>query len=133
VSTPAGLLVAAGVCVACGATELVRSYTLVRAGKRTRGRLSPGKPREGEDDADPPLILHFRTESGLDVELPETTRSKADDAKIGAEVVVIYLPSNPRRARRDTFGQLWIPGLVWLAFAAILGLAALASSLLSPA
>ena len=130
-STSAGLLVAAGVCAACGATELVRSYTLVRAGKRTRGRLSRGQPREGEDDADPPLILRFQTDSGLDVELRETTRDRSDDAKIGAEVVVIYHPSNPRRARRDTFGQLWIPGLVWLAFAAVLCLAALAQSLLS--
>jgi hypothetical protein len=121
-----GLLLATGMCVAAGLFELARSYRLVRVGKRTRARLLPGKPRAGDpDDGDPPLMLQFRTDDGALVEKREATRSKADDASIGTEVGVIYDPNDPNKARRDAFNQLWIPGLVWIAFGLILAVVAL--------
>jgi len=129
-----GLLIATGVCVLSGLFELARSYRLVRAGKRARARLMPSKAREGdEDDATPPLTLHFETEDGLPIELRESTRNRSDDAAIGTVVTVLYDPQNPRSARRDAFAQLWSPGLVWLAFGLILATLAIVHVLLPSA
>jgi hypothetical protein len=115
----AGLFLAAAMCALAGLVEIVRAWRLVRVGKTATARVIASTGTQEEDD-DPPPKLRFRTEDGLDVDAVERTRQRGDEARIGAEVVVLYDPRDPERARRKAPAQIWGPGLVWLAFALIL-------------
>ncbi len=129
--SPVGLALAAGVSALAGLVEILRAWRLVRVGKTATARLVAGKASASDEDDDPPPRLRFRTEDGLDVEVVETTRKAGDEARLGAEVVVLYDPRDPDRARRKASAQIWGPGLVWLAFAGLLCLAAVVQVLVT--
>jgi len=117
----AGLFVASGVCVLSGLLELARGLRLRRVGRTATARIAAGKPSEEDADAPPPR-LRFRTEDGLDVEVVERGRKGGRGAGVGAEVLVLYDPTNPENARRKEFSELFGPSLFWIAFALLLGL-----------
>ncbi|MDC0743745.1 DUF3592 domain-containing protein [Polyangium mundeleinium] len=128
--SPVGISVAAGISALAGLVEIVRAARLVRVGKIATARVVANTSSELDDD-DPPPKLRFRTEDGLDIEVVERTRNADDDARIGAEVPVLYDPRDPQRARRNASAQIWGPGLVWIAFAALLGVAAAVQALVT--
>lgn len=128
--SPVGISLAAGISALAGLVEITRAWRLVRVGKIATARVVANTAAEQEDD-DPPPRLRFRTEDGLDVEVVERTRTVGDEARIGAEVLVLYDPRDPERARRKAAAQLWGPGLVWIAFAALLGVAAVVQALVT--
>lgn len=126
--SPVGISVAAGISALAGLVEIARAARLVRVGKIATARVVVNTSVEPDDD-DPPPRLRFRTEDGLDVEVVERTRKAGDEARIGAEVPVLYDPRDPERARRNASAQIWGPGLVWIAFAVLLGVAAVVQAL----
>ncbi|MRG93581.1 DUF3592 domain-containing protein [Polyangium spumosum] len=128
--SPVGISLAAGISALAGLVEITRAWRLVRVGKLATARVVANTTAEQEDD-DPPPRLRFRTEDGLDVEVVERTRKAGDETRIGAEVLVLYDPRDPERARRKASAQLWGPGLVWIAFAALLGVAAVVQALVT--
>ncbi|MDI1443958.1 DUF3592 domain-containing protein [Polyangium sp. 6x1] len=128
--SPVGISIAAGISALAGLVEIARAARLVRVGKIATARVVVNTSTEA-DDEEPPPRLRFRTEDGLDVEVIERTRSSGDEARIGAEVTVLYDPRDPERARRNAPAQIWGPGLVWIAFAALLGLAAAVQALVT--
>ncbi|TKD01823.1 DUF3592 domain-containing protein [Polyangium fumosum] len=128
--SPVGISLAAGISALAALVEIVRAARLVRVGKIATARVVANTSPEPDDD-DPSLKLRFRTEDGLDIEVVERTQKAGDEARIGAEVPVLYDPRDPQRARRNASAQIWGPGLVWLAFAALLGVAALVQALVT--
>lgn len=128
--SPVGITLAAGISALAGLVEITRAWRLVRVGKIATARVVANTAAEHEDD-EPPPRLRFRTEDGLDVEVVERTRTTGDEARIGAEVLVLYDPRDPERARRKASAQIWGPGLVWIAFAVLLGVAAVVQALVT--
>ena len=125
-----GISLAAGISALAGLIELARAFRLVRVGKIATARVVANTTDEQDED-DPPPRLRFRTEDGLDVEVVERTRKAGDEARLGAEVTVLYDPRDPSRARRNASAQIWGPGLMWIAFAALLGIAAAVQALVT--
>jgi len=125
-----GISLAAGISALAGLIELARAFRLVRVGKIATARVVANTTDEHDED-DPPPRLRFRTEDGLDVEVVERTRKAGDEARLGAEVTVLYDPRDPSRARRNASAQIWGPGLMWIAFAALLGIAAAVQALVT--
>ncbi|MDI3291076.1 DUF3592 domain-containing protein [Polyangium sp. 15x6] len=125
-----GISLAAGISALAGLVEITRAARLVRVGKIATARVVVNTSAESDDD-EPPPRLRFRTEDGLDVEVVERTRKAGDEVRIGAEVPVLYDPRDPERARRNASAQIWGPGLVWIAFAALLGVAAAVQALVT--
>lgn len=129
-----GLFLAGALCALAALVELSRTRHLVRVGKDARARLIPGKTGPEDDgDQEPPPMLQFRTEDGLEIKIAEATPSKGEGSRPGTEVVVVYDPNNPYLARRKAFTQLWAPGLLWLTFAFILAALGLVSQIFGDA
>ncbi|MDI1475538.1 DUF3592 domain-containing protein [Polyangium sp. y55x31] len=128
--SPVGISLAAAISALAGLMEIARAARLVRVGKIATARVVVNTSAEADDD-DPPPKLRFRTEDGLDIEVVERTRKAGDEVRIGAEVPVLYDPRDPERARRNASAQIWGPGLVWIAFAALLGVAAVVQALVT--
>lgn len=57
--------------------------------------------------------VQFQAASGQPVEFESTVGSRPAIGKVGDAIGVLYHPTDPQRARISTFGQIWLPTLVF--------------------
>lgn len=97
--------------VGVGAYFALKSGNLAANGEAAHGTVVDMK-RGSKGSLSP--IVEFTTASGQRIRMTAITSSKNPDYRIGEQITVLYLPSDPSTNAIQSFGEMWVMPTVFL-------------------
>lgn len=109
----AALGLAGGLTLLLVVKGIIETFVFIRAANRTEGTVIRfGTTRNSDGQTMYLPIFQYRTNDGSRYEHTSTVASKPPAYEIGEKATIFYLKKNPRRAKLNSFSELWLVKLV---------------------
>jgi hypothetical protein len=110
----AALGLAGGLTLLLVVKSIIETVIFMRAAARTEGRvIRYGTTRNSDGQTMYLPVFQYRTNDGSVCELTSSVASKPPAYAIGETATIFYLKKNPRRAKLNSFSELWLVKLIF--------------------
>jgi hypothetical protein len=101
-------------------TGVVKKVEVIQTSTKTKWEKKGFGPKKAISRGSDSTFMHlgFKTKDGLPVEV-KTLATFNTEARVGDEHPLIYLPSNPEKAKIYSAKQLWLPMCVGFTFSGL--------------
>ncbi len=94
--------------------SIIETVVFMRAANKTDGTvIRLGTTRNSDGDTMYLPVFRYRTNDGSSYEHTSTVASKPPAYTVGETATIFYLKKNPRRAKLNSFSELWLFKLIF--------------------
>lgn len=110
----AALGLAGGLTLLLVVKSVIETFVFIRAANRTEGRvIRYGTTRNSDGHTMYLPVFQYRTNDGSAYEHTSSIASKPPAYQIGETATLFYLKKNPRRAKLNSFMELWLVKIIF--------------------